>query len=98
MNFKTSAVLLVAASMLSISAGAAYAQTELKVYISSQHQPDLWRQALDTYEASNPDVKVVIETGGNTSEAQAQYLNTVMTAKDPSLDVLVPRARERLAD
>ena len=89
MNFKTSAVLLVAASMLSISAGAAYAQTELKVYISSQHQPELWRQALDTYEASNPDVKVVIETVVNSSEAQSQYLNTVMTAKDPSLDVLI---------
>lgn len=65
------------------------AETTLSVYISSQHQPQVWRQALDKYEASNPDVKVKIETGGNTSEAQAQYLNTVMSAKDTSLDVLI---------
>ncbi|WP_018237620.1 ABC transporter substrate-binding protein [Ensifer sp. BR816] len=66
-----------------------FADTELKVYISSQHQPDVWRKALDQYEAKTPGVKVAIETGGNTSEAQAQYLNTVMSAKDSSLDVLI---------
>jgi multiple sugar transport system substrate-binding protein len=89
MNFTKTTALLLAGSMLAISASAAFAQTELKVYISSQHQPEKWRQALDMYEASNPDVKVSIETGGSTSEAQAQYLNTVLTAKDPSLDVLI---------
>ncbi|MGP4805221.1 ABC transporter substrate-binding protein [Agrobacterium cavarae] len=62
---------------------------DLKVYISSQHQPQVWRQVLDKFEAANPDTKVAIETGGNTSEAQAQYLNTIMSAKDPSLDVLI---------
>lgn len=67
----------------------ASAETTLSIYISSQHQPQVWRQALDKYEAANPDVKVKIETGGNTSEAQAQYLNTVMSAKDTSLDVLI---------
>lgn len=67
----------------------ALAETNLKVYVSSQHQPQLWRKALDQYEAKHPGVKVTIETGGNTSEAQAQYLNTVMSAKDPSLDVLI---------
>jgi multiple sugar transport system substrate-binding protein len=70
-------------------ASPALADTELKVYISSQHQPDVWRKALDQYEAKTPGVTVVIETGGNTSEAQAQYLNTVMSAKDSSLDVLI---------
>lgn len=89
MNFTKTTALFLAGSMLAISASAAFAQTELKVYISSQHQPEKWRQALDMYEASNPDVKVTIETGGSTSEAQAQYLNTVLTAKDPSLDVLI---------
>lgn len=89
MNFTKTTALFLAGSMLAISASAAFAQTELKVYISSQHQPEKWRQALDMYEASNPDVKVSIETGGSTSEAQAQYLNTVLTAKDPSLDVLI---------
>ncbi|MDO1582857.1 ABC transporter substrate-binding protein [Rhizobium oryzicola] len=67
----------------------AFADTELKVYISSQHQPQVWRKMLDQYEAKNPGIKVTIETGGNTSEAQAQYLNTVMSAKDTSLDVLI---------
>lgn len=62
---------------------------DLKVYISSQHQPQVWRQVLDKFEAANPGTKVAIETGGNTSEAQAQYLNTIMSAKDPSLDVLI---------
>ncbi len=62
---------------------------DLKVYISSQHQPQLWRQVLDKFETANPGTKVSIETGGNTSEAQAQYLNTIMSAKDPSLDVLI---------
>lgn len=80
---------LLLGSSLILSAGAALAQTELKVYISSQHQPDVWRQVLDAYEAKTPDVKVTIETGGNTSEAQAQYLNTVMSARDPTLDVLI---------
>ncbi|MCO5732537.1 ABC transporter substrate-binding protein [Rhizobium sp. SSA_523] len=67
----------------------AFADTELKVYISSQHQPQVWRQVLDKFEAANPGTKVTIETGGNTSEAQAQYLNTIMSAKDSSLDVLI---------
>lgn len=62
---------------------------DLKVYISSQHQPQVWRQVLDKFEAANPGTKVAIETGGNTSETQAQYLNTIMSAKDPSLDVLI---------
>lgn len=89
MNFKKTTTLLMAGSMLVLSGSTAWAQTELKVYISSQHQPDKWREALDRYEASHPDVKVSIETGGSTSEAQAQYLNTVMSAKDASLDVLI---------
>ncbi|HEU0222479.1 MAG TPA: ABC transporter substrate-binding protein [Paracoccaceae bacterium] len=80
--------LLLGGSILA-SVGAAAAETNLRVFISSQHQPDVWRQVLDAYEAKNPEVKVEIETGGNTSEAQAQYLNTVMSAKDPTLDVLI---------
>ena len=76
------------ATVLAFS-GQAFADAELKIFVSSQHQPDVWRKALDQYEAKTPGVKVVIETGGNTSEMQAQYLNTVMSAKDSSLDVLM---------
>ena len=72
-----------------LSAAPALAETQLKIFVSSQHQPDVWRKELDAYEAKNPGVKVTIETGGTTSEIQAQYLNTVMSAKDPSLDVLM---------
>ncbi len=81
---------LLAGAALSLTAPAAMAQqTNLRVFVSSQHRPDVWRKAFDMYEAKNPNVKVAIETGGNTSEAQAQYLNTVMTAKDTSLDVMI---------
>ncbi|MFC0193632.1 ABC transporter substrate-binding protein [Aureimonas pseudogalii] len=72
-----------------MAATPALAETKLKIFVSSQHQPDVWRKMLDAYEAQNPDVTVTIETGGNTSDAQAQYLNTVMSAKDPNLDVLM---------
>ena len=58
------------------------------MFVSSQHRPDVWRKAFDMYEAKNPNVKVAIEPAA-TSEAQAQYLNTVMTAKDSSLDVMI---------
>jgi multiple sugar transport system substrate-binding protein len=88
MNIKITASLLAAASMFALAAPA-FADADLKIFVSSQHQPDVWRKVLDKYEAANPGVKVTIETGGNTSEAQAQYLNTVMSAKDANLDVLM---------
>ncbi|WP_426421216.1 ABC transporter substrate-binding protein [Bradyrhizobium genosp. A] len=81
------------ASLLLLSAalasGPASAETQLKVYLSSQGQPAVWRKALDQFEVRNPGIKVMIELGGATSDLQAQYLNTVMSAKDPSLDVLI---------
>ncbi|MDQ0455846.1 ABC transporter substrate-binding protein [Rhizobium paknamense] len=71
------------------STGVAEAETDLKIFLSSQHRPEIWRKVLDQYEAKNPGTKVAIESGGNTSELQAQYLNTVMSAKDSSLDVMI---------
>ncbi|MBR0853304.1 ABC transporter substrate-binding protein [Bradyrhizobium liaoningense] len=67
----------------------AWAETTLKIFVTSQGQPGIWRTVLDQYEARNPGVKVAIELGGATSDLQAQYLNTVLTAKDSSLDVLM---------
>ncbi|MCM2291029.1 ABC transporter substrate-binding protein [Allorhizobium sp. BGMRC 0089] len=67
----------------------AIADTNLKIFVSSQHRPEIWRQLLDQYEAKHPGIKITMETGGNTSDAQAQYLNTVMSARDTSLDVLI---------
>jgi multiple sugar transport system substrate-binding protein len=89
MTLSNSTKLLLAGATLIASVSTAFAQTNLRAFVSSQHRPDVWRKAFDMYEAKNPNVKVAIETGGNTSEAQAQYLNTVMTAKDTSLDVLI---------
>jgi multiple sugar transport system substrate-binding protein len=89
MNYRLATAALALSAGMAAIAQPAFADTELKVYISSQHQPQVWRQILDKYEAANPGTKVSIETGGNTSEAQAQYLNTIMSAKDSSLDVLI---------
>jgi multiple sugar transport system substrate-binding protein len=88
MKLKTVMGAMLCASAFGLSTPA-FADANLKVYISSQHQPQVWRKVLDQYEAETPGVKVEIETGGNTSEAQAQYLNTIMSAKDSSLDVLI---------
>ena len=77
---------LLASALLAPAAASA---ADLRIYISSQHQPQVWREVLDRYQAATPGVTVTIETGGNTSEAQSQYLNTVMSAKDSTLDVLI---------
>ena len=63
-------------------------QTNLRMFISSQGNPEVTREAVEIYMERNPDVNVEIELGGATSELQAQYLNTVLSARDPSLDVL----------
>jgi multiple sugar transport system substrate-binding protein len=47
------------------------------------------RKILDVYQSRNPNVKVEVEVGGATSEQQQQYLNTVLAAKDSSLDVVL---------
>lgn len=87
MNLARLARLLLLSAAL--ASGPASAQTQLKVYLSSQGQPAVWRKALDQFEVRNPGIKVTIELGGATSDLQAQYLNTVMSAKDASLDVLI---------
>lgn len=70
--------------------GVAFSQTtRLRVFIGGQQRPDVMRKILDTYEARNPGVKVEIEVGGATSDQQQQYLTTVLTSKDPSLDVIL---------
>ncbi|MCP3388011.1 ABC transporter substrate-binding protein [Bradyrhizobium sp. CCGB12] len=80
--------LLLGFGVFAFATGAS-ADTSLKLFVTSQGQPGIWRKVLDQYEARNPGVKVTIELGGATSDLQAQYLNTVLTAKDSSLDVLM---------
>jgi multiple sugar transport system substrate-binding protein len=67
----------------------AHAETTLNVFISSALRPEVMRQAFDRFEAANPGIKVTPQLGGATSDLQAQYLNTVMSAKDSTLDVLL---------
>ena len=67
----------------------ARADTTLTVFISSALRPEVMRQAFDRFEQANPGIKVAAQTGGATSDLQAQYLNTVMSAKDSTLDVML---------
>lgn len=69
-------------------ATAALAETTLRVFSGGANQrPDLMRKLFDQFQAANPGVKVVIETGGATSELQRQYLSTVLNAKDSAIDI-----------
>jgi multiple sugar transport system substrate-binding protein len=72
-----------------LAASAVAAQTELRMFVSSQGQPQVFQEAIDSYMAQHPGVQLELELGGNTSELQAQYLNTVLSASDSSLDVFV---------
>lgn len=82
---------LAAASVLAIAltSGTALAETNLRVFVGSQGQPEVVRQAVADYMKENPDVKIEVELGGATSDLQAQYLNTVLSARDSSIDVLI---------
>ncbi len=71
-------------------AAPARADTVLKVlFLSSQVTGGAFRKALDRFEAANPGVKAEIQVAGATSDLEAQYLNTVMSAKDSTLDAFL---------
>lgn len=73
-----------------VAAGGAWAQqTTLRIFTGGQQRPDVMRKIADEYQKKNPGVKVEIEVGGATSEAQQQYLSTVLSSKDPVLDVIL---------
>ena len=65
------------------------AQTTLRIFTGGQQRPDVMRKIADEYQKKNPGVKVEVEVGGATSEAQQQYLNTVLSSKDSVLDVIL---------
>ena len=75
------------AAGLAATAGAQ--QTTLRIFTGGQQRPDVMRKIADEYQKKNPNVKVEIEVGGATSEAQQQYLSTVLSSKDPVLDVIL---------
>ena len=78
------------AALLSLTGSlTASAQTTLRIFTGGQQRPDVMRKILDVYQAKNTGVKVEVEIGGATSDAQQQYLNTVLAAKDATLDVVL---------
>jgi len=70
-------------------AASAMGETTLRIFTGGQQRPDVMRKIGDEYQKNNPGVKVEVEVGGVTSEAQQQYLNTVLAAKDSALDIML---------
>jgi multiple sugar transport system substrate-binding protein len=81
---------LVTATLAVAVAGNAWAQqTTLRIFTGGQQRPDVMRKIADEYTKRNPAVKVEVEVGGATSEAQQQYLSTVLSSKDSALDLVL---------
>lgn len=76
-------------ALFAMTAGAFAQDTTLRIFTGGQQRPDVMRQILDLYQERNPGVMVEIEVGGATSEQQQQYLNTVLAARDSTLDVVL---------
>ena len=77
---------LLAAALMVVTA--TVAAQNIRVFSGGASQrPDLMRKLFDDYEKKNPGSKIEMETGGATSEAQRQYLSTVLNAKDSAIDV-----------
>ena len=82
--------ILLAATFGVVTVVNAWAQpTTLRIFTGGQQRPDVMRKIADEYQKRNPNVKVEVEVGGATSEAQQQYLSTVLSAKDSVLDVIL---------
>ena len=77
---------LLAAALMVVTA--TVAAQNIRVFSGGASQrPDLMRKLFDEFEKKNPGSKIEMETGGATSEAQRQYLSTVLNAKDSAIDV-----------
>ncbi|HVF62367.1 MAG TPA: ABC transporter substrate-binding protein [Casimicrobiaceae bacterium] len=82
--------ILLATALVATYAASGWAQTTtLRIFTGGQQRPDVMRKIADEYQKRNPNVKVEVEVGGATSEAQQQYLSTVLTSKDTTLDLIL---------
>ncbi|WP_233555420.1 extracellular solute-binding protein [Deinococcus sp. RM] len=81
--------LTLTATLALAALGSAHAATTLTVFMGSQQRPEIFQPIFDRFEKQNPNVRIKIETGGATSEAQNQYLTTVLAAKDNTLDLFL---------
>ena len=88
MKLKQFALATTLASFI-VGASASWSQTTLRIFTGGQQRPDVMRKIADEYEKRTPGVKIAVEVGGATSDAQQQYLNTVLTSKDSALDVVL---------
>ena len=86
---KTWKILLAALAVAAFAANAWAQQTTLRIFTGGQQRPDVMRKIADEYQKRNPNVKVEVEVGGATSEAQQQYLSTVLSSKDSVLDLIL---------
>src|SRR5260221_12232572 len=68
---------------------AAAEDVTLRVFVGGQERPDVMRPLFDQFQALHPGIKVDMEVGGATSDAQQQYLTTVLTSRDAALDVFL---------
>ena len=67
----------------------ASAQTVLRIYTGGQQRLDVIREIAEGYAKANPGILVEVETGGASPEAQQQYLNAALAARDPALDLVL---------
>ena len=81
--------ILATGALLAAFATGASGQTTLRIFTGGQQRPDVMRKIADEYTKRNPNVKIDVEVGGATSEAQQQYLNTVLASKDSALDLML---------
>jgi multiple sugar transport system substrate-binding protein len=93
MNLKKMAIFgalsVAAVSALALSGVQAQSRTTLRVFYGSTLRPDVIEPIFRRFERKFPDIQVVSELGGATSELQNQYLTTALAAKDSSLDVML---------
>ena len=86
---KTWKILLATGLSVAFAATAWAQSTTLRIFTGGQQRPDVMRKIADEYTKRNPNVKVDVEVGGATSEAQQQYLSTVLSSKDSVLDLIL---------
>ncbi|GHF32044.1 multiple sugar transport system substrate-binding protein [Deinococcus metalli] len=80
---------LSALALAALGSAAHAAPTTLTVFMGSQQRPEIFQPIFERFQTQNPNIRIKIETGGATSEAQNQYLTTVLAARDSTLDIFL---------
>ena len=77
-------VLLTLLTSLSL---AAFAQTEVTMFLDPREPMELFEEFAGQFEEQNSDITVTFEVGGATSDQQQQYLNTILTSESGEIDI-----------